>query len=232
MNRYGYPGHLGEPYTVWADFEVNLIPEYKALHDAGYNVLTYDLRNHGESGEGDGGACGIGRYEWKDCVGVQQFANSHPEMSKMAKGLLSRCTGANAQYEAISRFPDLFADVKAMVSLQPLSMKYFIDGMMTAYGLSDFIDLLDQEQSRLGGFTTAGMSAQLFATSVTMPTLVSQVHDDSFTKPEDVQTIFDLLGAKEKDLNWIYGTTRRFDGYNYFGEQPDKMLNWFGKYMN
>jgi len=26
-------------------------------------------------------------------------------------------------------------------------------------------------------------------------------------------------------------TTPRFDGYNYFGQHPEKMLAWFGKYM-
>lgn len=72
FNKYGYPGHL-EEYKAMSDFEVNFIPEYKALHDAGYNVLVYDFRNHGESAEGDGGICGIGRHEWKDCVGVKQW---------------------------------------------------------------------------------------------------------------------------------------------------------------
>jgi hypothetical protein len=231
MNRYGYPGHLGEPYTVWADFEVNFLPEYKVMHDAGYNVLTYDLRNHGESGEGDGGVCGIGRHEWKDCVGVKRFVDSHPEMSKMTKGLMSRCTGANAQYEAISRYPELFADIKAMVSPQPLSMSYFINVILPAQGLGEFKEELDREQNRLGGFTNGEMSAQLFAPAVNIPTLVSQVHDDSFTNPADVQTIYDLLGTQEKELVWVHGTTRRFDGYNYFGENPDKMLAWYAKYM-
>jgi len=43
-NRYGYPGHL-EPWTDFGGFEVNFLPEYKILHEAGYNILTYDLRN-------------------------------------------------------------------------------------------------------------------------------------------------------------------------------------------
>src|SRR5439155_12006052 len=45
-NRYGYPRHL-EPWTDFGGFEVNFLPEYKLLHDAGYNILTYDMRNHG-----------------------------------------------------------------------------------------------------------------------------------------------------------------------------------------
>src|SRR6185312_1146768 len=50
-NRYGYPGHL-EPWTDFGGFEVNFLPETKILHDAGYNILTYDIRNHGRSGIG------------------------------------------------------------------------------------------------------------------------------------------------------------------------------------
>jgi uncharacterized protein len=41
-NRYGYPGHLPE-FGGLGGFEVNFLPEYKALHDAGYNILCYDI---------------------------------------------------------------------------------------------------------------------------------------------------------------------------------------------
>ena len=39
-NRYGYPGHM-EPWKNFGGFEVNFLPQYKALHEAGYNVLAY-----------------------------------------------------------------------------------------------------------------------------------------------------------------------------------------------
>ena len=35
----------------------------KILHDAGYNVLAYDLRNFGHSGAANGGIFTVGRYE-------------------------------------------------------------------------------------------------------------------------------------------------------------------------
>jgi pimeloyl-ACP methyl ester carboxylesterase len=134
MNRYGFPGHL-EQYRSISDFEVNFFPEYTVLHNAGYGVLTYDLRNHGESGEGDGGVCGIGRHEWKDCVGVKRYIDSHPKFSKMRVGLKSRCTGANAQFEAISRYPELFANVRAMIAEQPVSMRYTATFFANAFGV-------------------------------------------------------------------------------------------------
>ncbi|MER8572011.1 hypothetical protein NKG99_09300 [Mesorhizobium sp. M1409] len=57
-NRQGYPGHL-KPYSdAWEasgnNIEVNFMPDYKHLHEAGYNILAYDLRNFGQSGAGSG----------------------------------------------------------------------------------------------------------------------------------------------------------------------------------
>lgn len=67
-NRYGFPGHLPEYKAYFGGFEVNFLPELKALHDAGYNILTYDLRNCGRSGEGNGGISGLGLLECRDVV--------------------------------------------------------------------------------------------------------------------------------------------------------------------
>jgi len=53
-NRYGFPGHL-DPWKMFGGFEVNFLPEYKILHDAGYNIIAYDFRNDGRSGVGNGG---------------------------------------------------------------------------------------------------------------------------------------------------------------------------------
>jgi hypothetical protein len=64
-----------------------------------------------------------------------------------------------------------------------------------------------------------------YADAVTLPTLVTQVHNDSMTKPADVQSIYDKMSAKDNKLFWIKGTTRRFDGYNYFSEHPELMLD-------
>jgi hypothetical protein len=47
------------------------------------------------------------------------------------------------------------------------------------------------------------------------------------TRPEDVQSIYDAIPGEQKKLVWIEGTTRRFDGYNYFGEHPEVPIDWF-----
>ena len=45
-NRYGYAGHI-KPWKGAGGFEVNFLPKYKALTDAGYNDV--DSTNFGRS---------------------------------------------------------------------------------------------------------------------------------------------------------------------------------------
>jgi len=60
FSRSGIPAHLEPWRSIWRssgnDFEVNFVPDYKILHDTGYNVLAYDLRNFGLSGAANGGS--------------------------------------------------------------------------------------------------------------------------------------------------------------------------------
>ena len=75
------------------------------------------------------------------------------------------------------------------------------------------------------------MSPHPYAANVSMPTFVIQVRDDIWTKPTDVQTTFDLLPNKDKKLFWVEGTSKRFDGYNYFGNHPEQMIEYFDRFM-
>jgi uncharacterized protein len=43
MCRAGFPGHLGEPWSMYDAVEIDFVIQYKHLTDAGYNVLTYDI---------------------------------------------------------------------------------------------------------------------------------------------------------------------------------------------
>ena len=232
MSRSGFTGHWGPPWSNVDDIEIDFVKAYAHLVRAGYNVLAYDLRNHGNSGAANGGICGIGRYEWRDCVGAKRFVDSHPQLGKMTVGLLSRCTGANAQYEAIHRNPELFENVKCMMSPLAVSMTALMSTFAGLQGVGEYMEVMDQEQQKLGGFRNGDMDPRKFAPAVKMPVLMSQVKDDAWTdNPRDGAEIFDLLGSKEKELYWIEGTSRRFDGYNYFGNHPEKMIAFFDKHM-
>ncbi|MEM1129549.1 MAG: alpha/beta hydrolase [Pseudomonadota bacterium] len=231
MSRSGFTGHWGAPWSNVDTIEIDFVAHMAHLVRAGYNVLAYDLRNHGASGAANDGICGIGRYEWRDCVGAKRYVDADPALSQMKVALYSQCTGANAQYEAFAKHPELFENVRCMLSPLPVSMTALMGKFAALQGVDAYLDVMDIEQKKLGGYANAEMTPHLFAAAVRVPTLVVQVKDDAWTTPEDGQRTFDLLGSSEKELFWIEGTTRRFDGYNYFGKDPKRMIAWFDKYM-
>ncbi len=121
MNRYGFPGHL-EPWNQFNPIEVDFNKVYKALHDAGYNVLTYDMRNSGRSGEAHGGVASVGLNEWRDVAGAMTYVQGDDKLKNMLVGLFNPCAGGNAAMVAMTKRPDLFNGVKAFVCAQPCSM--------------------------------------------------------------------------------------------------------------
>ena len=125
-NRYGFPGHLRQ-WGYFGGFEVNFLPQYKALHDAGYNVVAYDMRNHGRSGTGSGGINGHGTLEYRDVIGSLRYAKARLDTKDMKTALLSRCLGANSTIVGMKRHPNEFSHIKSMIAVQPVSPKVFVE---------------------------------------------------------------------------------------------------------
>lgn len=232
FNRAGYPGHL-DGFKEFGGIEVNFIKDYRALHDAGYNVICYDMRNHGRSASGSGGLVGIGLLECRDVVGSIIYSRSRPETKDMTIGLLSRCLGANAAIIAASKYPKHFEGIKALIALQPVSSRAFVETGAKNAGLDpkETAEAFDKIVFRKTGFHLDELSPMEYAKDVLLPTLMAQVRKDTMTYPEDVHEMYDHLGTGTKEMFWIEGTDRRSDGYNYFGEHPERMLGWFGRFM-
>lgn len=236
FNRYGFAAHI-EPWKsafgdfAGNDFEVNFLADYKLLHDNGYNVLTYDFRNFGQSGAANGGIQSGGIFEARDVLGSLDYVRSRADLQRMTLGLFSRCLGANATMFAMASVPEAFRAVRCLVAVQPLSVRVILEQTLKRLGLSSEIDALESEQRLITSRTLDEMSPIVAARSVTVPTFVYQVHDDVLTRPDDVQTIFDSLPASQKELFWIHGTTRRWDGYCFFQRFPDRILEWFATHM-
>ncbi len=235
FNRYGFPAHLEPWKQIGAaggnDFEVNFMPDYQHLHEAGYNVLCYDMRNFGHSGAANGGIGSNGIFEARDVIGSLQYVKGREDLRHMTVGLFSRCCGANATMIAMTKHPAYFKDIRCMVAPQPVSLRPFYERITEILGIPDRIDDIDREIQRITSFTMDQMSPIEYAKHVQVPTFITQVHDDALTKPSDVQHIFDNMPVKDKKLFWIEGTTRRWDGYTYFPEHPEQLIDWFDTHM-
>ena len=239
FSRSGMPTQFEPWHSLWASsgngFEVNFIPDYKILHDAGYNILTYDLRNFGLSGAANGGIASSGIFEAHDVVGSLQYARSRNETRNMTISLFSRCLGCNSTFAAMTQFPEAFNDVHCLVGCQPVATHIIIPRQLAWAGVpADRIDMKDMEQRIVlrTGIGFAPRDPREWAKHVHVPTFLYQVHDDVLTQPSDVQTMFDNIPIAEKKLQWITDTSARWDGYLEFQRRPQPMLEWFEKYMS
>ncbi|KAI8677400.1 hypothetical protein NCS56_00629900 [Fusarium sp. Ph1] len=232
FSRAGLPSHL-EPWNSLVpgnDFDVNFIPDYKILHDAGYNVLAYDLRNHGHSGSGNNGLFGF--YEWRDVLGSLKYIRNRPDTSGMTIGLFSRCAGANATLAAMKRHPEAFEGVRCMVAPQPLTIRLVFETLLEALGApASFMEEVNRRFFLKTSFHVDYVAPVSDAKHVHVPTFLYQVHDDPGTRPEDVQSMYDNIPIAEKKLHWIQGTKKRWHGYTYFQKEPQQFLDWFARFM-
>jgi len=236
FSRSGMPTHLEPWRSAWAasgnGFEVDFIPDYKILHDAGYHVLAYDLRNHGLSGAANGGLSSSGIFEARDVVGSLTFARSFSQTRDAAVGLFSRCLGASSTFAAMTQFPAAFDGVRCLVAPQPVTASVILTRRLDALGLAGYIDQLERRIVERTGLGFAARCPQEWAKNVRVPTLLYQVHDDVLTDPDDVRAMFDNIPIPEKSLHWIRGTTSRWDGYLEFQRQPGRMLDWFSNHLS
>jgi hypothetical protein len=112
--------------------------------------------------------------------------------------LLSVCLGADSTAVAWSKHPEEFSEIQAMVMLQPVSGRYIVEEFVKGIGLDDGYEKFDKAVHERTGFHLSEQSPLDHVKAVTVPTLVAQVHDDTMTRPEDVQEIYDAIPVAEK----------------------------------
>lgn len=235
FSRSGLPAHRQPWQADWAlsgnGFEVDLVPDYKILHDAGYHVLAYDLRNHGLSGAANGGVTTGGITESRDIVGSLDYVRRRPDTRDMAIGLFSRCMGGSSTFFAMTRQPAAFDGVRCLVSPQPVTPRIIVERRLATMGLGDRVAQFD-DYVRMR--TSVGLDQRVpqeWARNVSVPTFLYQVRNDVLTHPSDIQAMFDNVPVAAKKLQWIEGTTARFDGYLEFQRRPEPVLDWFATYL-
>lgn len=93
-------------------------------------------------------------------------------------------------------------------------------------------DRLDARIRELTRFRLDEETPLPHAHAVTVPTFMAQLKRDFLIHGEkDGTEIFEALGAEDKELFWIEDSNQRFYAYNYFGDHPEKLIEWFDAHM-
>ena len=209
--------------------DIHFLNQAKYLVEAGYTVLMYDLRNHGDSGEGTSEWIKWGQDERKDVVGAINFISNHSEYKNASIGLLSICMGAASSTFAYGMEKEMkeFKNVKSMIAIQPLTYDYFVQNM----GLPMFLVNSGTKYSKeKRNIDLTGDSFLPFVKDVSVPTLVIQNQNDPMTDMDMVNQYYDSLTV-EKEILWLDLEKKRAAAYDWVGKNPKKILGWFDKYV-
>jgi len=215
---------LMTPYRKKVEFLKNV----KHLVNAGYSVLMYDLRNHGNSNRGECEWITGGVDESKDVIAAVKFISSHEDYQDSPIGLISYCMGANATTFAYGAKGGLqeYSNIKALIAVQPNGNSDFLK----AVGFpSKLIKKANDVNLQRGGkdFYRDLIAA---AKNIAVPTLLVQGEKDPWFVKESIDGFYNALSV-EKQIYWIESANKRFDAYDWFNHSPEKMLEFFNKYL-
>ena len=231
-NRYGFAGHM-KGLDFAGGFEVNFLPRYRALHDAGYNVLTYDLRAHGESEGGEKGLSGVGYWEWQEVLASIDYIKNRPDTAHHDVSLLSMCMGANATINAMEKKPEAFENIKSFIAIAPLKGKTTIERNLEQMQIpeAEGLEAFEHIYNDLTELRIEDHNIIPKAKHIQVPTFFLQVRQDTNSRWTDVQEMYEKAPVNDKKIYFIEDTPWRFHGYTYFSEHPDQMIAWYDQHM-
>ncbi|UTW64762.1 alpha/beta hydrolase [bacterium SCSIO 12741] len=215
--------------ALWTD-DIHFLNQAKYLVDAGYSVLMYDLRNHGNSGEGTTPWITWGTEERKDVLAAVDFISNHQDYKDASIGLLSICMGAASSTFAFGLEEELSKNdqVKTMIAVQPLTYDYFTEALGMPNSAVKSGNKYSKEKR---GVDLTGDSFLPYVKDINKPTLVIQNSNDPMTNMDMVNQYYNNL-LVEKEMMWLDLDKKRGAAYDWLGNNPEPILNWFNKYMN
>jgi pimeloyl-ACP methyl ester carboxylesterase len=235
FTRYGFSAKDQRgPFSLY-DKDVEFLRTAKRLVDAGYWVLSFDFRNHGESGRSpNDGITGLGLEEYRDVLAALQYTSSRPELAGLSKAVLGFCMGANSTIVAASRDPAQFerAQVKAVVLVQPVSFGVFLRRYASSVWMPQWVLKGGEKRAiEAGGRPIDEMSPLADAAHMTLPVLHVQARKDPWTELAHVRAIYDAFPAGKKEMLWLDEPKHRFDTYNWFADHPEPLLDFLDRHL-
>jgi dipeptidyl aminopeptidase/acylaminoacyl peptidase len=231
---HGWPwNRLGEAAdslmaNISGALPVDLLRFAHTLHTAGYNVLTFDLRNHGQSASGN--AITFGLQEANDLLGAIDLLKQRQDVNGSRLGVVGFSMGANSILYALPQR----SEIDAAVAVQPTSPRVFA----SRYAV-DLLGPLGKPVLALAG-ALYRLSARMpleaiepvFAAAGVgdTPVLYVQGKGDPWGSVSNVAHMAAQTPNAAPPL--FVDSNHRYAGYRYVVDHPDVVLDFFKPYLS
>lgn len=212
--------------VLWTS-DIHFLDQTKYLVENGFSMLMFDMRNHGNSEQTDWVSWGL--KERKDIVASIKFVSEHEEYKNASIGLLSICMGQGATTFAFGMEEEMkkFKNLKAMISVQPLTYDYFVKAM----GLPNFlINSGNKYNKEKRNIDLTGDAFLPYVKEISVPTMVIQNTNDPMTNMDMVKQYFNDLNV-EKEVLWLDLEKKRGASYAWLSKNSKPILDWYNKYL-
>lgn len=211
---------LGTGAESWADnvasvTPVNVLPLVQAIHQLGYHVLLFDLRNHGRSAAAP--PVSFGLQEANDILGAAAYLRTRPDVDAQRLGALGFSMGANAILFALPHALQL----RGAVLVQPFTPAFFVPrfarDLFGPWGRL-VLALAQPIYRAAGGPPWRVLNPRPAAAAAACPLLYLQGQHDRWGSPEDVEM---LAAAAPQGLPPLLADVAdRYSGYRVVIHQP------------
>jgi uncharacterized protein len=206
---------------------VDMLRLLYSLHQEGFHVLTFDLRNHGESAAAP--PVTFGREEAKDLLGALAYLKGRTDVDPDRIGVVGFSMGANALLYTLAKSDQ----IRAGVAVQPTSVSVFAHrfGADLFGPLGKLIVPLAELFYRLeGGPTLASIRpATAVSRAYPVPVLYVQGLGDRWGSAEDVAHMAAATVNAHGPL--LVETSHRFGGYQYAVDNPKIIAAFFEEHF-
>ena len=210
------------------DKSVDFLPATKALHDAGFSVLLFDVRHHGESDRGPKPLT-YGPLEAQDFVGAVRYLRSRPDVDGERIGAIGTSMGGNIAMYGIPQCQP----VKALLAIQPTRIVVFNTNFART------------ELGRFGPLLMKPVELLYLAARAPRPSQHDPgvpARDLDGTVVQYVQGTGDPWGTMEVIDEFAAATPNappvvrfesagRYEGYRYISERVDDVVGFFREHL-
>ena len=206
---------------------VDMLRLLYSLHQEGFNVLTFDLRNHGLSAAA--APVTFGQQEAKDLLGALAYLKGRADVNPNRIGVVGFSMGANALLYTLAQSDQIAAGVAVQPTTPALFAQRF--GLDTFGLLAHLILPLAELFYRLQGGPAWGSIQPETAVSraYPIPVLYIQGQGDRWGSVDDVATMAAATVNAQPPL--LVETTHRYGGYQYAVDNPKIIAAFFEEHL-